>query len=167
MAVEQTADNDWGVTVEEVSALAPHISIGEGPAAPVDAVFGRKADRTITTDEVEAWISDVAGRVSLRLADLGRITDENRLKRVGKAAHDATVNGAASYLVAAAHPIGQVNSSDGYAAVLWARYEAALEGVGTVYDLWIGDMPEQITEAATGAATGYFPAPLFVDGVRF
>ena len=166
MAVEQTADNEWGVTVEEVSALAPHITIGEDTAAAPDSVF-RKADRSISTAEVQAWISDVAGRVSLRLADLGRITDETRLKVAGKAAHDAVVNGAGSYLVAAAHPIGQVNGNVDYAALLWSRYETALEGVSLVYDGWISALPEQVTPAADGAGSGNFPAAMFPDGARF
>lgn len=165
MAVEQTAEAKWGVTVEEVSALAPHVTIGEDPAAAPDAVF-RKADRKISIDEVEAWISDVAGRVSLRLSDLGRITDENRLKIAGKAAHDAVVNGAASYLVAAAHPIGQVNRDEGYAALLWSRYETALEGVGLVYDGWIGNLPAKAPDVS-GTGSGFFPTAMFPDGQRF
>lgn len=165
MAVEQTADTNWGVTVEEVSALAPHVGIGDGPAAPVDLVFGKKADRVISTDEVEAFIADVAGRVSLRLSDLGRITDTVRAGAVGKAAHDATVNGAASYLVAAAFPAGAVNSDGGYAAVLWARYESALDLVGTTLDGWVTALPPAAA-APTGSASGFFPAPLFPDGGR-
>jgi hypothetical protein len=165
MAVEQTADTNWGVTVEEVSALAPQVTIGTNPAAVPDAVFV-KADRSISRAEVEAWISDVAGRVSLRLADAGRLTDAARSGRVGQAAHDATVNGAASYLVAAAHPVGQTNSAEGYAALLWSRYESALEGVGTVLDGWISELPVTVVEAS-GTGTGNFPAAMFPDGARF
>jgi hypothetical protein len=165
MAVDQTAGNDWGVTVEEVSALAPHVSIGTNPEAVPDPVF-TKADHTISTGEVEAWISDVAGRAALRLANLGRITDETRLNVVGKAAHDAVVNGAASYLVAAAHPIGQTNANEGYAALLWSRYESALEGVGLVLDGWLLELPA-IVPAPTGTGSGFFPAAIFPDGQRF
>jgi hypothetical protein len=164
MAVEQTAGNEWGVTVEEVSALAPHITIGTDPAAVPDLVF-KKADKSISVAEVEAWISDVAGRVSLRLVDAGRIADEARSERIGKAAHDAVVNGAASYLVAAAHPVGQVNAGEGYAALLWSRYESALEGVGTALDGWIVELDGKVDTA--GAAAGFFPPALFPDGVRF
>jgi len=164
MAVEQTAEAKWGVTVEEVSALAPHITIGTDPDAVEDPVFF-KADRSISTGEVTAWIADVAGRVSLRLDNLGRITDEARLTTIGKAAHDATVNGAASYLVAAAHPVGQVNAGEGYAALLWSRYESALEAVGLVLDGWIIEIDSKVD--TTGAVAGFFPAVLFPDGVRF
>ena len=165
MAVEQTADNDWGVTVEEVSALAPHVTIGTNPAAVPDLVFV-KADRSISVAEVEGWISDVAGRVSLRLADAGRITDEARSGTIGKAAHDAVMNGAASYLVAAAHPIGQTNGNEGYAALLWSRYETALESVGSILDVWISELPAKVSEVS-GTGSGFFPAAMFPDGARF
>jgi hypothetical protein len=164
MAVEQTAEANWGVTVEEVSALAPQVTIGTNPAAVVDPVFF-KADRSISVSEVEGWIADVAGRVSLRLADLGKITDEARRATLGKAARDATVNGAASYLVAAAHPLGQTNDGSGYAALLWSRYESALEGAGGVLDGWIGAIVPETDTA--GKAAGFFPTPLFPDGARF
>ena len=163
MAVPLTAENDWGVTVEEVSALAPHITIGEAPVVPVDDTFYIPADRKISVNEVEQFISDVAGRVSLRLADLGRVTDETRLNAAGKAAHDAVVNGAGSYLVAAAFPAGSgVNADGGYAALLWDRYETALEGAATALTVWVeGIAPELST------VTGFFPAPMFPDGARF
>lgn len=165
MAVEQTAGNDWGVTVEQVSALAPHVSIGTNPAAPADLVF-RKADRSISVEEVEGWIRDVAGRVSLRLADHGRITDEARRDAIAQAAHDAVLNGAGSYLVAAAHPVGQANANEGYAALLWSRYESALEGAATALTGWIGELPVTVIEAS-GTGSGFFPAAMFPDGVRY
>jgi hypothetical protein len=164
MAVEQTAEANWGVTVEEVSALAPQVTIGTDSEAVPDPVF-KKADRSISTGEVEGWIDDVAGRVALRLSALGQITDETRLTTIGKAAHDATVNGAASYLVAAAHPVGQTNDGSGYAALLWSRYESALEGAGLVLDGWIVEIDGKVDTA--GTAAGFFPPALFPDGVRF
>lgn len=165
MAVTPTAGNDWGVTVEEVSALAPHVTIGEAPVVPVDDTFYIPADRKISVNEVERFISDVAGRVSLRLADAGRITDTTRADAIGTAAHDATVNGAASYLVAAAFPVGQSPNSDGgYAAVLWARYETALEGAATTLTGWVDALPPA---EASGAVGSFFPAVMFPDGARY
>jgi hypothetical protein len=166
MAVALTADNAWGVTVEEVSALTPQVSIGTTPATPVDPVFGRNADRRISVDEVDQFITDVAGRVALRLTGLGRITDETRLTVIGKAAHDATVNGAASYLVAAAFPVGQTNSDGGYAALLWSRYESALDGAFGALAGWLTELPP-VVPPATGHVSGFFPAPMFPDGGRF
>ena len=165
MAVLMTADTNWGVTVEEVSALAPHVSIGTGPAAPVDLVFGKKADRIITTDEVQTFINEVAGRVSLRLTALARITEGIRAGAIAQAAHDAAVNGAASYLVAAAHPAGAVNNDGGYAALLWSRYESALDLTGATLDGWILELPA-VVPAPTGKVSAFFPAPLFPDGGR-
>jgi hypothetical protein len=166
MAVEQTAGTNWGVTVEEVSALAPHVSIGTTPDTPVDPVFGRPADRRISVDEVEQFIADVSGRVALRLEGLARITTDTRLTVIGKAAHDATMNGAASYLVAAAHPAGQTNDGTGYAALLWVRYESALDGAFTALTGWLTELPPVVPEP-TGAISGFFPAPMFPDGGRF
>ncbi|QKY78960.1 hypothetical protein Jinkies_12 [Arthrobacter phage Jinkies] len=165
MAVEQTAGTEWGVTVEEVSALAPHVTIGEAPDAPVDDTFYVPADRVISVNEVEGWIGDVAGRVSLRLANAGKITDAAQTAAIGKAAHDAVVNGAASYLVAAAHPVGQINDGAGYAALLWSRYETALEGAGTQLDAWLAEIAANPAEPV--APSYFFPAALFPDGKRF
>jgi hypothetical protein len=165
MAVLMTADTNWGVTVAEVAALAPHVSIGPGPATPVDLVFGKKADRVITNDEVEGFIREVAGRVSLRLTALHRIEDPVRGGAIAQAAHDAAVNGAASYLVAAAHPAGSINNDGGYAAILWARYESAIDLVGLTLDGWIAELPAA-APAPTGSAAGFFPAPMFPDGGR-
>jgi len=163
MAVVPAADNDWGVTVEEVSALAPQVTIGTDPAAVPDPVF-IEADHQITVDEVQGWISDVAGRVSLRLANTGKLTDTAQAAAVGKAAHDAVVNGAASYVVAAAHPIGQINDGSGYAALLWSRYETALEGAGTALDAWLVEAAARPVEAVPSY---FFPTAMFPDGVRF
>jgi hypothetical protein len=165
MAVSQAAGTEWGVTVEEVSALAPHITIGAAPDQPVDDTFYVPADRVISVNEVEGWISDVAGRVSLRLADLGRITDSARVDALGQAAHDATVNGAASYLVAAAFPAGAgPNVDGGYAALLWSRYETALDTAATTLAGWVDALPPA---AASGAVASSFPAAMFPDGARF
>lgn len=162
MAVELTADTDWGVTVEEVSALAPHVTIGTDPAEIPDPVF-IDADRKITVTEVEGWISDVAGRVALRLANMGKVTDTAQVAALGQAAHDATVNGAASYLVAAAHPVGQLNDGSGYAALLWSRYETALDGAGTQLDAWLIEAKATVINKPSS----FFPEPLFPDGKRF
>lgn len=165
MAVDMTAGTNWGATVEQVSALAPQVTIGTDTTLTVDPVF-YQADRRISVSEVEAWIGDVAGRVSLRLSGLSRITDTTRAATLGKAAHDAVVNGAASYLVAAAHPAGQTNDGSGYAALLWSRYESALDGAGAMLDSWLVEILAA-TDAPVHMVGGFFPAVLFPDGARF
>lgn len=164
MAVIPAADNDWGVTVEEVSALTPQVSIGTDPSEIIDPVFHIEADRRITVDEVQGWISDVAGRVSMRLANAGKLTDTTQSAALGKAAHDAVVNGAASYVVAAAHPVGQINDGSGYAALLWSRYETALDGAGTQLDSWLIELADR---PVVSAPSYFFPDALFPDGKRF
>jgi hypothetical protein len=166
MAVEQTADTDWGVTVEEVSALAPHVTIGEAPAAPVDDTFYIPADRAITVNEVQGFIRDAAARVSLRLANLTRITDAGQLSTVAKAAHDATVNGAAWYLVTAAFPIGQVNDNSAYAEVLRARFETALDTAGGVLDGWVLELANGGGSTQPHTFASSFPATSFPDAFR-
>jgi hypothetical protein len=170
VAVELTAEAKWGVTVEEVSALAPHITIGEAPVVPVDDTFYIPADRKITVNEVEQFISDVAGRASLRLSGLGSVSDTERKAVVGQAAHDAVVNGAASYLVSAAYPVGgSVNGDGGYAALLWSRYETALDTAGSTLDAWLTDpaiVPAPVPDT-TGRIGYAFPTTMFPDGARY
>lgn len=158
-----TADTDWGVTVEEVSALAPHVTIGTDPAAVPDPVF-IEADRSISVNEVQGWISGVAARVSLRLADLSRITDPVQRATIGKAAHDVTTNGAAWYLVTAAHPVGQINDNTTYAEILRARYETGFEELGARLDAWV---TAANAKTEPGLVAGFFPTAMFPDGARF
>jgi hypothetical protein len=167
MAVALTADTNWGVTVEEVSALTPQVAIGEDPAAVADPVF-YEADRRITVPEVQGWIEGVAARVSLRLANMSRLTDAGQIAALGKAAHDAVANGAAWYVVTAAHPIGQINDASGYGEILRARYEAALDTAGTQLDAWVVEIENGDGPGVTITAPSYFfPTTLFPDGGRF
>ena len=167
MAVALTADTNWGVTVEEVSALTPQVAIGEDPAAVIDPVF-YEADRRISVGEVQGWIEGVAARVSLRLANASRLTDTGKTSALAKAAHDAVANGAAWYVVTAAHPIGQINDASGYGEILRQRYEAALDTAGTQLDAWIVELENGTGAAPVISAPSYFfPDALFPDGKRF
>jgi hypothetical protein len=88
---------------------------------------------------------------------------------VGLAAHDAVVNGAASYLVSAAYPVGgSVNGDGGYAALLWSRYETALETAGATLDAWLTDPNVVPVPEPEAGRIGYaFPVTMFPDGARY
>jgi hypothetical protein len=164
MAVTPTAENAWGVTVEEVSALAPQVTIGTDPAEVIDPVF-YEADRRISTGEVEGWIDGVAARVTLRLSALSKVTDAGNLAAAGKAAHDVVANGAAWYVVTAAHPIGQINDGTGYGEILRARYETGLEELGTRLDAWVVEVEANPAEPVKPSY--FFPTSLFPDAQRY
>ncbi|QIN94339.1 hypothetical protein SEA_ABBA_10 [Arthrobacter phage Abba] len=165
-----TSPATWGVTVDEVSALAPHVGIIDNPApadVPVDDVFGGEASRKVTKQAVEAWIQDISGRVSLTLRRRSKLTDAALISALNASAHNIIVNGAASYLVAAAHPNeAAINSQTNYNAVLWQRYVDGLAELRVELDAWLTE-----DGFAPGAPTGRgfisAPAPLFPDGMRW
>lgn len=153
----------WNVTVEEVSALAPHVPIGEAPASS-DEVFGGRADRRITEDQVEQWITDVSARADVALARRSELTGPN-LDRVGAAVHDLVVNGAASYLVAAAFPAkAGMNDNTSYSAQLWDRFMSGLAAQAAVIEELIVVAP-----GGPGALgiSGFFPEPRIPDSLRW
>lgn len=155
----------FGVRVEEVSALAPMVTLGAHVGT--DPVYN-EADRSITRADVEAWIQAVSARVDLRLANRSRITDAPRTRLLTAAAHDAVVNGAASYMVAAATPTrASLNDPGAYDAVLWSRYESALDEAAATLDGWIDELGGNDPSATVGHMSGNFPPPMFLDAFRF
>ncbi|WNM67255.1 hypothetical protein SEA_WYBORN_12 [Arthrobacter phage Wyborn] len=165
----------WGATVDEVSALAPHIGLYDDStvvAEPVDDVFGETAAGKVSRADVEGFITDVAGRVSLRLYRLARIVPASPTYDVlAQACHDLTVTGAAHYLVAAAFPaMAGVNDATNLAGLLWKRFEDGLDDLVAQLDQIIadGDSTAVLPNARViGAGSGNFPAPLFPDGIRW
>lgn len=132
-----------------------------------DSVYD-PAERAITRGDVEGWISAVSARVDLRLALRSKITDAARTSTLRAAAHDAVVNGAASYLVAAATPTrASVNDAGAYDAVLWARYESALEGAAAALESWLDGGVSDDPSGISARMSGNFPPPLFPDAMRF
>lgn len=121
---------EWGVDVEQVSALAPHVTIATEavPSAPVDPVYSDPRVHKITATQVEAWILSVSARVSGRLWRFREIP-ETHPARDGLlvAGADVVANGAASYLVDAAFPAKAApNDNTSYGSVLRGRYEEGL-----------------------------------------
>lgn len=159
----------WGVTVEEVSALAPHIGIGApDPTAPVDTVYGGRADRKITAAEVTQWIQDVSSRADVALSRRSRLRlDDNQL-RLTNAVHDLVVNGAASYLVAAAFPVkAGLSENSSYSAELWNRFNTGLTALVGALDIWIKDENDNESSPAMYGVGGLFPSTKFPDTIRW
>jgi len=163
LATEQPT---WGVTVEEVHALAPHVPINDSPDVAPDPVWDGAVNQAVTSAQVEAWIGQVANRAAMRLHQFDTLTDETRQGIVEGAAHDAVVNGAASYLVAAAYPAMSAPNEDvSYAQVLWGRFTATMNETAETLDKWAdSDGPASGTG---GVVTGFFPEPLFPDGQQW
>lgn len=160
----------WGVTIEQVLALAPHVGVIDTPApadAPVDDVFGGEASRHVTRQAVEDWITSVGGMVAAGLRRRDLLTDDTLVTALNTAAHDAVLNGAASYLVAAAHPSeAGINNQTDYNAVLWQRYVDGLAQLKLDLDAWLID-EGVVSAAADGRGRISAPAPLFPDGLRW
>lgn len=115
---------DYGVTVQAVRDLATNV--GPNPTAS-DPDFGTEdATSTITDDKIAAWIATVADGVRAYVGVLARYsTNTGRWASITGAARTAVLNGAAAYLVTAAHPMkASTNRAESYSAELWDRYNA-------------------------------------------
>lgn len=130
---------EWGVTVEQVSTLAPHIPIqkkqapapGEPPAyalPALDPVFKNANTRIITEDEVLGFIETVTAIVRGRVLRASKLPDTAPyLAYLAAAGAGVIANGAAHYLVAAAFPLkAGTNDNTSYAEVLRLRFEEGL-----------------------------------------
>jgi hypothetical protein len=166
---ETTTTETWGVSVAEVTALAPHIAVNADPEPePVARPgFGKAPAGHVTPEQVDRWIGDVSARVSLRLHRRDRV-DEAMLAKVTAAAHDLVVNGAGSYLVAAAFPVkAGLNDNTSYSAELWRRFTDGLNELAKAIDDWIEDNPGTGPGADAGTIVGSFPEPRFADDVAW
>ncbi|ALY10279.1 hypothetical protein SEA_JKERNS_11 [Arthrobacter phage JKerns] len=164
----------WGVTVDEVSALAPHIGLYDGSTTeptPADDVFGETAKGKVSRADVERFIADVAGRVELRLLRLPRlIPDTATATVIARACHDVVVNGAAHYLVAAAFPSNAgLNDDTTLSGLLWKRFEDGLDDLAAQLDGVIKDGDDTVVLPAKlrSAASGNFPPVMFPDEQRW
>lgn len=144
----ENTGQDWGVTVDHVSALAPHIPIarnvsgGTAPAPPArDDVYKNSNTRIITENEVVEFIADVSSIVRGRLLRAARLPESSPFHAYLATAGAAVVkNGAGHYLVAAAFPINAApNANTSYAEVLRLRFEEGLNELEDALAKAIGD----------------------------
>ncbi|ASR78041.1 hypothetical protein SEA_TIMINATOR_11 [Arthrobacter phage Timinator] len=164
----------WGATVDEVSALVPHIGLYDNstqPQTPVDDVFGETAAGKVSRSDVEQFITDVAGRVSLRVHRMSRLLPESEPRSViAQACHDLTVTGAASYLVAAAFPSqAGINDQTSHAGLLWKRFEDGLDDLVAMLDGVIDEADDTVVlpKPLRSAASVSSPPPMFPDEQRW
>lgn len=165
MAVD-TPVEPFGATAAGAVALVPEARLLTAP--PPVGKYG------VTEAQVEAWVAELSGAVAMRLTGWQRLTDEPLAPEVDSdrdqlvtAARAAIHNGAASYLEAARHPERADVNTTTYAGVLWDRY---LTGLNTITG-WLAirlaeGAPGDDLEQRGGIASA-FPAPTFVDGLRF
>lgn len=147
----------WDATVQGVMDLLPAATF------PVTLEAGKKG---ITQAMIASYIGEVSGRVSARLVGWEALSGTTAAA-ITTAARDLTEQGAASYAQAARFPEqSSPRNTDGYAAVLWARFTTGL-------DLLAARVAEELTDPtldAGGGASGadyYFPAPTFAEGFEF
>jgi len=166
----------FGATRDGVTGLVPEARLVPGDVV-VDGRYG------VTEAQVDRWLDELSGDVSVRLDGWERLTDVDTLAednvtvlvegdrtRLRAWAAGVIHNGAASYLEAARHPERAGVNDTSYAAVLWDRYTAGLDKVAAWLEkrldaIEAGDTAEPAVELG---GIGYsFPEPLFGDRLRF
>lgn len=174
----ESTGQDWGVTVEQVSALAPHIPIalntvgGTAPApAAIDPIYKNSNTRVIKENEVSQFIADTSAIVRGRLLRAARLPETSPYHAYLAVAGAAVVkNGAAHYLVAAAFPINaSPNTNTSYAEVLRLRFEEGLNELEDALNKAIGDAKEdgEIVPLRPGRITYVSRPPAFDDSRRY
>lgn len=166
----------YGCTVTDVLRLLPHVSLGAPlySAALGEAVLGEAvagADpyaspmvRRLSEADVEAFIVDVASEVTARIYWHERL-DPVVQSHIRVMARNVVANGAAHYVQTAVHPASaDPNNGSSYAAMLWERYQSALERVEATIQR---ELDNPTTPAPWGKVSGSFPAPLFPDDLEF
>jgi hypothetical protein len=156
----------WGATVDEVSQLAPHITIKTDASQQLtaDPVFGASQPRAVTVQHVQNFIEDVAARVNIRILRYPSIADAKIRETIERAAHDLTVQGAGAYLVSAAFPSkAGLNDNSSLSAELWNRFNTGLENLVTAVTEYLTPGDDGTGAYAAGANEGFFQAPLFPD----
>ena len=165
----------YGCTVDDVLRLLPHVTVDEVPAVTPGvsnelylgrAASGDRTGRRLTRSDVEAFIAQVATRVSARLWRLDS-TPERFRENLRVMARDLVANGAAHYVQAALFPASAgPNDGSAYADRLWQRFKTDLDDMVTQVDDVIDEgIPD--TPGSVGRTAWSSPAPFFSDEMRF
>lgn len=139
----------YGVTVDQVRELATHV--GPDPIA-ADPDFSDAVHHTITDAKIQNWIRSVTDGVLAYVSVLGRHrTNTLRWPAIEGAARTAVLNGAAAYLVSAAHPTkAGTNRAENYSAELWERYTAMVELLKDLPGIYADEDASGIVDEVTG-----------------
>ena len=147
----------WAATLEGVAALIPDWKI---PAALTPGQTG------LTAVQVEGWLAELSGIVSLRLAGWDGLPAD-RSEPLVRAGRDAIQNGAASYVEAARHPDRAGKGATSYSDVLWSRFTERLDNLAELLAVWLED-PAVAVDGPTSAAPAFaFPDAAILDSLRF
>ncbi|ALY09860.1 hypothetical protein SEA_JAYCOOKIE_14 [Arthrobacter phage JayCookie] len=161
----------WGVSVDDVSALAPHIVITNAEAPPTGGTpdpYNATTVRKLTNQQVQKFINDVTAMVDMRLHERARITDEVFTAKIAAAAKDIVTNGAGSYLVAAAFPMkAGPNENTSYGAELWNRYKYGLEELEKAIADFIKAGDGIVVVEKPSSIAAFFPPVRIRDDMRF
>ena len=163
----------YGATRAGVTGLVPEARLVPGDVL-VEGRYG------VPEAQVDRWLDELSGDVSVRLDGWERLTDtpvvdeldvvliEGDRTRLRAWAAGVIHNGAASYLEAARHPERSSVNEDSYSAVLWARYVTGLDKLAAWLTLRLveADPGDAVDPASLGPAF-YFPEPLVGDRLRF
>lgn len=171
---ETVGANNWGVSVEMVSALAPSVPVamptGQPPLKPSDPFYDRANTRKLNSVDVQGYITSAASRVMGRVYYFSKLKPEHPfLEHLKAAGADATANAAAAYLVEAAMPMSaSPNNLASYGQVLWARYAELMDELVEALDKAIESEKEEGQQAAgPGKMFVSAPPPRFSDREQF
>ena len=162
---------DWGVSVEEVLALAPHVSLAEDSPATVSGVWAESpVDAKLTRSNVEGFIRDVGRGVGMRLVRRSYLRNAEARQMIEDAVPAVVVTGAAATLISAVYPAkAGVNDQASYSAELWARYNTDLEAlIKAVEDALVDQNdPDKGADGkpVPGRISGSFREPVITDDI--
>lgn len=147
-----------GVSVEQVLALAPHVTLDtETPApAPTNGVWAKNPseDRKTTAENVQQFIEDVANQAEGRLLRRLYIKDPEAREIVEASARGIIAVGAAATLISAVFPAkAGINDQTSYSAELWARFNTQL-------DRLVEDVNTLLEDQKNPETGGEAPAPI-------
>ena len=173
MTVTETNSTDaWGVTVEQVVAVASQADVrldtddnGDVTTPPSNPVFQKAPQiaQRITRTQVETWIGRVAAWVSTRLYRRHRLRPARRAE-FEQAMATAVEVGAAAYLVDAAYPQRTgVQDQASYGQVLWNRYRQALADLEEALGDQLRDPDDDNGAGSLAGGADGFPPAIFTD----
>ena len=172
-----TTTEAWGVTVDQVVALAAQADVrlaknssGDYEVQPPanDPDFGGHQSAAITRrvrkSDVEQWVKDAATTVDIVLVKRRRLGTNIRAE-FETAFGPVTAVLAAAYLVDAAYPQRSgVNDQASYGHVLWTRYRSMIDDLKEALDDLIDSPPDDDDDTTPRPRPrGRFPQPIFTD----
>lgn len=162
-----------GVSVEQVLALAPHVTLAPStspsPAPTGDPVWAEtRADAKPTIADVERFINDVANTVDGRLLRRAYLTNVTIAASINQAAASIITVGAAATLISAAFPTkAGINDQASYSAELWARYQAELDALEEALDQALTDQKNPSHGGTSSQIRGTFREPTITDDLEW